>query len=129
MEWGAEQAHGAADQEQRQPEIGTARKKPAGQSRQSAKHCGAKAHNHQRQARTESVDEPPTRNHANRIDQEKRRIDCPHPGRLDGKLLHNPVITRDRDADAIEVTDKAQRHEQSHDVPANRGGSSGLGDV
>ena len=91
---------------------------PAGQRAEQRR---AKAHGYERATRPASVDEKAAGDHGDRIDQQKRRIDRAHLRRRKGILVHDAIVAGDGHADAIEVAQKTQGHQQRQDVPADAG--------
>src|SRR5439155_7005905 len=118
MQWRGEEPHQATDNNQRKPDLRGARENKSRHARQCAEEGRTNPDDRQRRPSTKAVDEKPAWDHTEGINEQERRIDHAHLFRSDRELFHDPLVPGHRHADAIEVTDETQRHEQRDDSPA-----------
>ena len=93
-----------------------------------AQHAGEDNEGAHRQAkqgqcpgRADAVDQPASGQHADRVDDQKGRVDPPHLRFADPQLRDEHLVAGDRNADAVKMSDRGETHYQRDDSPSVAG--------
>ena len=111
MQRRGEESHQPTDNDQRKPDLRRASPNKSHDPREGAEQRRTESYDHQRGSRPEAINEKPSRNHAEGINQQERGIDRTHLLGGDGKLFHDPFIPGHGHADTVQVADETKRHE------------------
>ena len=112
MQRGVEQAEQRARDQQADAErLGTLGQE-AHRAGQGHEHRRPEAQDHERRSRSEPIDEPPARQHGERVEQQERGVDQPHPLLIDALGGDDPLGAGDRHAHAVEVRHRHHEHQE-----------------